>query len=131
MGNEIRGLERRFNEFEGAFTSIRSSMQEFIDKQKGSADKGAEVARQMAELQSKLSGDVSQAVADMKSQISGVADRVESLQTTLDILKLRLDKAESASAAASAAATQAKTLAMQAAADAASAVAAAVAQPAA
>lgn len=126
MGNEIRGLERRFNEFEGAFTGMRSSMQKFLDEQKG----GADVSQKMAEMQSKLSGEVTAAVADMKSQIAAVADKFDSLQTTLDILKLRLDKAESASASASAAATAAKTLAMQAAADAASAVAA-VAQPAA
>ena len=107
MGSEIRGIERRVIEIEGAFSGVKAHIDSFIaSQQKPAVPAGpSEADRKIAELQA----------------------LVESLQTSIDILKARVDKGDAAIASASAAASQAKSIATAAAADAASAAAAAAA----
>lgn len=114
MGNELRGLERRVQDIEGAFGGVKTSMESFIASQAKPA-----VPAGPSEADKKI--------AELQILIESLQTSLESYKTLVDILKTRVDKADAAIASASAAASQAKTIAMAAAADAASAAASAAA----
>ena len=121
MGSELRAIERRVNEIEGAFSGIRTNMETFLASQaKPAVPAGpTEADKKIAELKVQVDG--------LQATMESFREIIESLKSAGDILKARVDKADAAVASASAAASQAKAIATSAAADAASAAASAAA----
>ncbi len=120
MGSELRGLERRVNEIENSFAGVHDSMQKFITGHAGGADNSEKKVAELKALVESQQKDLDSKLADLKTQ-------VDSMQSLMDVLKMRVDRADAAIAATAASATQAKTMATAAAADAASASASAAA----
>ncbi len=118
MGNEVRAIDRRVQELEAAFNGVKGSVDSFMEKQKAAA--AAPAAAPVPAVRGPSTEEFDAKIGELRGQL-------EAAQALLDVMKLRLDKAESAAAAATAAASQAKTLATAAAADAASAAATAAA----
>ena len=118
MGNEVRAIDRRVHELEVAFSGVKVSVDSFMEKQKAAAATPAAAPEPAVK---------SPSVAEFDAKIGELRGQLEAAQALIDVMKLRLDKAESAAAVATAAASQAKTMATAAAADAASASATAAA----
>ncbi len=120
MGNEVRAIDRRVHDLEAAFNGVKGSVDSFMEKQRAAAAVPATPSTPEPVVRGPSMEEFDAKIGELRGQL-------EAAQAILDVMKLRLDKAESAAAAATAAASQAKTLATAAAADAASASATAAA----
>ncbi len=120
MGSELRGLERRVIEIESAFAGVNANIQKTLSSHTGATDGSEKKIAELKAIVESQQKDLDSKITDLKTQVDG-------MQSLMDVLKMRVDRADAAIASASAAATQAKTIATAAAADAASASASAAA----